>query len=449
MSRYRRRAAVLVGVIALFSAACTSDSGTQQESSSGSGAAANGLAAGNEAASSTTGISDSELNVAFIGVDFSALASTGLVPELGDQQKQVQSIVDDLNAKGGIAGRKISLHFKLLDLLSGGPDAIQAACIEATQEFKAAVVILPPAAARDLARCTSVTNQTLTLYATGMDDGLYKESEGRLFTPGGMTINRQFRGWADQMNQQKLLDGKTVGVVTGDVPQEFLSGVNDALVPELEKIGHKAAQVVTLPCPTGGTATACEQYDAAAQKLKDAGVDTVFMTLANTFGTGLITASSNIGYHPKWLFEGNQTTDTVLKFFESVKGDIGGAVGMGFAFALPSEIPEQAKQCNQTIAERSGEKYAEGSDAFGFASVVCNEFLILQQGGDKADKANLTQGSLINAIEGLGSVTLSVGPAGTLSPTKHDGLDSMYLCDVSADTGKCVRRSDAPVRIPD
>ena len=38
-----------------------------------------------------------------------------------------------------------------------------------------------------------------------------------------------------------------------------------------------------------------------AQKLKDANVDTVFMTLKNTFGTGLVQAADNIGYHPKWL----------------------------------------------------------------------------------------------------------------------------------------------------
>src|SRR3954470_12728827 len=199
MKRFGRVAAMLVGTIALVGTACTSDSATEQGTSSGS--AANGLAASNQAASSTTGISDSEINVAFLGVDFSVLASTGLVPVLGDQQKQVQSVADDINANGGIAGRKIKLHFKLLDVLNGGADVIQAACIEATQEFKAAVVILPPAAARDMARCTSVTNQTLTIYATGMDSGLYTESQGRLFTPSGMTIDRQFKGWADEMNK--------------------------------------------------------------------------------------------------------------------------------------------------------------------------------------------------------------------------------------------------------
>jgi hypothetical protein len=437
-------------VVVLLLTACTPDSSTSQGASGGSGANASGLTAGNDAASSTTGITDNQINVAFIGVDFSALASTGLVPQLGDQQKQVQAFVDDINANGGINGRKINLHFKLLDVLGGGADAIQAACIEATQEFKAAVVILPPAAARDLARCTSVTNKTLTLYATGMDNGLYQESQGRLFTLGaaGISIDRQMKGWADEMNQLGQLNGRTVGVVAGDQPQEFLNGVNSALIPELDKVGHKAVQTVTLPCGSATASTSCDQYDAAAQKLKDANVDTVFMTLANTFGTGLVQAASNIGYHPKWLLEGNQVTDTVLKFFDSVKNDLSGSVGMGFAFALPSDITPQATTCNKIVTDRSGETYAPGSDAFGFASVVCDQFRFLKEAGDEVDKAKLDQGSWISAIENLGTIPGSIGPAGHVSPTKHDAGDFMYLCDVSTDTGKCVRRPNDPIRMP-
>ena len=66
-----------------------------------------------------------------------------------------------------------------------------------------------------------------------------------------MSIDRQIRGWADEMNKEGLLDGKTVGVVAGDAAAGVPNGVNEALVPELEKLGHKAAQVVTLPCRSG------------------------------------------------------------------------------------------------------------------------------------------------------------------------------------------------------
>ena len=113
-------------------------------------------------------------------------------------------------------------------------------------------MILPPAASRDLARCTAVTNKTLTIYATGMDSGLYTEAQGRLFTPDGISIDRQMRGWADEMNKEGLLDGKTVGVAAGDSPQEFTNGVNQSLLPELEKLNHKSAQTVVAAVSADG-----------------------------------------------------------------------------------------------------------------------------------------------------------------------------------------------------
>ena len=433
----------------LLLAACTSQTKSSSETSSGSGSGssnATGLAANNASASSTVGITDSQINVAFIGVDFSALKSTGLVPDLGNQEKQVKAFVDEINSSGGINGRKINLHFKLLNVLSGGADAIQAACIEATQEFKAAVVILPPAAARDLARCTAVTNKTLTIDATAFDQALFDEAQGRLFASGGMTIDRQFRAWVDQMDELGLLKDKKIGIVAGDQPSEFLGPIKTALIPELTKKGHKVIQNITLPCSGGGTS--CEQYDAAAQKLKDAGVDTVFMTLANTFGPPLVQAASNIGYHPKWLVEGNQATDTVSKFYESVKQDWNGTVGVGFSFNKVADITDTAKQCNKVVTERSGEKYAEGSDAFGFASVVCISFDIVKDGAAKVPKAKLNQGTLISGIEGLGSIPAVASPDGTLTPTKHDALDYLFLCDYQAAVGKCVQRSGPPIKVP-
>src|SRR5687768_10787166 len=46
---------------------------------------------------STKGITDDTIKIGFIGADFSALEETGLVPVLGDQEKIVNSIVEDIN----------------------------------------------------------------------------------------------------------------------------------------------------------------------------------------------------------------------------------------------------------------------------------------------------------------------------------------------------------------
>ena len=59
-----------------------------------------------------------------------------------------------------------------------GAEAGQAACLEMTQDFGAFAVIVAPAVARDVARCTAVTNETLTIAATGFDQALYDEARG-------------------------------------------------------------------------------------------------------------------------------------------------------------------------------------------------------------------------------------------------------------------------------
>ena len=444
MSSHRRASAAVAAVLCLLFAACTSQ--TDEPEADGEDGPA-GLAANNAAADSTVGITEDSINVAFVGVDFSALAGTGLVPELGDQEAQVTALVEEINEEGGIGGRQINLHFELIDGISGGQDVIQAACIAATEEFEAAVAILPPAAARVLTECTAVTNQTLTIYATGMDDALYGEADGRLFTPSGISIDRQLRAQARAMDDLGVLDDETIGVVSGSNPPEFVSVVEDVLIPELEQLGHDPAEVITVPCEQ---LTTCEQYDATAQRLKDAGVTTVFMNLANTFGAGLVEAATNIDYHPRWLMEGNQTTDTVSGFFESVKDEWDGAVGLGFAFSEPEDIRPLSTECNEIVTTRSGEEYEAGTDAFGFTAQVCSEFRLLDLAGDAIADGEMTQGALISAMEELGTIELPAGPEdGTISPTKHDGLNFMYLCDYSAAEGFCVRRPDEPIRVDD
>jgi hypothetical protein len=241
------------------------------------------------------------------------------------------------------------------------------------------------------------------------------------------------------MSELGVLDGKTVGVVEGDFG---INTANDPLVDQLTKLGHEPAEVVSLPCAQ--TSTSCEQYDTAAQKLKDANVDFVFMTLPSTTGPDLIQAASNIAYRPDWVFLGSETTPTVLKFYESVMNDIDGSVGMGYSFTGDSP---SGTECNRIVAERSGESYAPDSSAYSFTTLICNQFRFLDEAGDAIGQGELNQGALIASLEELGTIKLGSSPDGSLSATKHDGLDYMYLCDIDSSSGTCVRRAGDPIRI--
>ena len=95
---------------------------------------------------STRGLTDDTIRVGFIGADFAALAEAGLAPDLGDQPKIVQSVVDQINEDGGIGGRQVEVRVHARRRRR--PRAGQAACLEMTQDFEAFAVVLGPAIGR-------------------------------------------------------------------------------------------------------------------------------------------------------------------------------------------------------------------------------------------------------------------------------------------------------------
>jgi hypothetical protein len=269
-----------------------------------------------------------------------------------------------------------------------------------------------------------------------------------LFTAGSdtsMSTDRQYRGWATLMDDEGLLEGKTIGVVTAEQSPEFVAAAKDGLVPELEELGHEVAVNVTLPCPQGDSD--CDQHEAAVQQMKSAGVDFVFMAAPNLSGPAFVKAAENLDFHPKWAANGNQVTDTVSQFFESVKDAWDGTVGTSTVFAAEEDLSDAAFDCNETIEKGSGETYEPGSDAFGFAAVNCLDFRLVAQAAEDIEPADLDQASMIEAIEGLGEIELNAGPPGSLSADKHDGGDHLFLADYDADAGEFIDRDGEPVEI--
>jgi ABC-type branched-subunit amino acid transport system substrate-binding protein len=437
-----RVALALASIMVLVLTGCTSDPDE-------AGGAAGGEDGGGAATpvEPSRGLTEDTIKIGYIGADFGDLADAGLAPDLGDQEKIVESVVAQINEDGGIGGRQVEARVKLVSGVAG-PEEAEAACIEMTQDFGAFAVVFGPATSRNTASCLAVTNSTLTVGATGFDLALYEEAEGRLFTAGSdtsMSTDRQYRGWAQIMDAEGALEGKTIGVVTAEQSPEFVAAAEDALLPELEELGYEVAVDVTLPCPEGDTD--CDQHESAVQQMKSAGVDFVFMAAANLTGPAFIQAAENLDFHPEWAANGNQTTDTVSQFFESVKEPWDGTIGTSTVFAAEDDLSDAAFECNATIEERSGEAYEPGSDAFGFAAVNCLTLRLLQQGAEDIEPAALDQAAMIAGIEGLGEVELNAGPPGTLSADKHDAGDHLFIADYDAGAGEFIDRAGEPVEI--
>jgi ABC-type branched-subunit amino acid transport system substrate-binding protein len=414
-------------VLALAAGACSSEAADGGDGGGGDGSGGTGDGGGTP----LDGVTEDAINISFIGADFAALAEAGLAPDLGDMPATLPALVEWINEDGGIAGRDVNLTVDLVDGVSG-PDAARAACVKATEEDDAAVVVVSPAVSRELVRCTAVQQRTITLGMPGWDDPLYEEAEGRLFSMGSQTSMGTYRnteGWADVLEAEGELEGHTIGVVTSDDFDAIAAGTEDALVPHLEELGYEVAEFANLPCPEGDSD--CEQHEPAMQSFKDAGVDLVFMNAGPLSGPALLTAADGLDYHPEWVVCCNTVTNTVAQFYADITGELDGTIGVSTLF--PEPTPE-SDDCNAQVAERAGESYERGSDAYGFTAVNCINLLALRDALADVD-GELTDAGVISAIEALGEVPTNAGPPGTISADKHDAGDFLILARYSAADG--------------
>jgi hypothetical protein len=413
-------------------AACTSD---PKESAAGENGDEQSTDAG-----STRGLTDDTIKIAYLGADFGALAAAGVAPDLGNQQLVVQTFVDDINAAGGIAGRKIELDFRLLNPLK--EEDGQAACLAATQDFGAFAVIAGPGVPVEVAECVAVANETLMVANLSAGDALFKAAHGRVWDLG-MGQSRLLRAWAAMLDERGLLKGR-IGVVTSEGPRESVA-VQSALIPALKALGHTPVATVVLPCADGDSD--CDQHEAAVQQLKNAGADTVLVQVAPLANGALLEAARNLDFAPVWSFAADAITDTVAKFYASSRDTLAGAVGVANFDIGPRDgstvaPTDQQRKCNERAAE-AGAAYAEDSDAYGFTGVVCQLLQLFERAADSID-GDLGQQSMIRALGEIGAFDADNPLSGSWGPDKHDGGNFAWYASYDPATGVWFRSSEEP-----
>lgn len=140
------------GAAARTGATGSSGAGTSGSSSAVApvGSAGDRGAGGSTAASSgaTTGrgFTEDEIRIGYLTWNdvSNAGAGVGYAVDYGDQERIAQAIADDLNERGGIAGRKVKIVFydyQTAQILTDGPAADQAACTLFTEDQPVFAVI--------------------------------------------------------------------------------------------------------------------------------------------------------------------------------------------------------------------------------------------------------------------------------------------------------------------
>ena len=195
---------------------------------------------------------------------------------VGDVNDMFQVFTDRINACGGIRGRKVVLENEEYDPTN--PASRDAACIAATEDDKAFVVVNANTLTGTGPICVAGDHDTPLVYVGGAPDSAYRSTNGRLASYGA-SADGQLRLLAGNLLATNALKGKKVAIAATDLPDQA-DVVQRALVDPLKKRGVDVVVYDVMPCQ--GSIVCTQPIPQSVMKVANAKPDVVIPVLTAT-----------------------------------------------------------------------------------------------------------------------------------------------------------------------
>ncbi len=330
---------------------------------------------------------------------------------VGDVNDMFQVFTDQINACGGIRGKKVVLQNEEYDPTNVA--SRDAACIAATEDDKAFVVVNANTLTGTGPICVAGDHKTPLVYVGGAEDSEYTSTDGRLASYGP-SADGQLRLLAADLLATGALKGKKVAITALDLPGQA-SVVDRSLVTPLEKAGVKVVVYDVLPCQ--GSPLCTQPIPQSVMKVASAKPDVVIPVLSATTLPGYVNEMKRAGVKAK-LYESSFNalgTDLVQSKVLQVGGaDVAsyykGATLISATVAgdwrLPGFGPPPiGTMCNDTYAAhtKTGDSFepdTEGYTKWGMVGLSCtNMRMVARALYDAGD--TLTKKSFVAALRKL------------------------------------------------
>jgi ABC-type branched-subunit amino acid transport system substrate-binding protein len=406
-----------VVVVAALAAACSSSS----TSSSSSGPAPNGTA---KLTASANGVTADTIKVGFSYIDLETLAKSGIIKiSHGPYEPIIKALVDDVNATGGINGRKLQLFLAKYSPI-GNTDQL-AACAKLTEDDKVFVVLNGLLNVNNLC----IVQQHATALIGGSTTALTPANLAKARAPwasSSATSERSIDALVKAMEKNGDLAGHTIGVYAAQAANKPLI---DSAVKALTDAGFPPAETALNDAPDNDTQAATAQDKTIAQRFMNKNIDTVI-----DVGQFIPAADFDaVGYHPGLytLDSGNIAAAT----FTNPLAKFPIVAGLGASADPDAEMKTAAfKHCadvykqatGQVIQSQLQEDVAGKSSGNAAMQIACTAMQIFVAGA-KAAGPNLNNDTLEKGIESIGKVELASTPIASFGPNKLDGQDSFQL----------------------
>ena len=399
--------------------------------------------AGSTAASGPTGVSPGKSGPGFsaseikIGISLFKVGSIGeqfgIDASYGDGQKQAQAVVDYVNSRGGIAGRKVKPVYYTVDF--GRTDGFQDGGFEAescekwTNDDRVFAAINNAMARAQLLPCLAKKG------VPGIHDGMpiderrlapYRDFYYTGAGPKALTIDRVATVTTKALGARGFYKAAAgakptvVGIIHYD-DEFYRDVVNKKMIPAIKSFGVQ--KVVVQAAPYGAT-TNDSTY---VSRFQAEGVTHVhFLGEANAYPMTFMPAAENQRYRPKYGISTEQYPNLLEGTQPIPRAQLANTTGIGWSQLLdvnnandPGPTGPNDTLCLD-IQKKAGQNMGERAARF-TATTYCHGLFFLKRSLDKAPA--LTPVGLAQAVAGIGT---GYSSPGTFNPTsysagKHDG----------------------------
>jgi ABC-type branched-subunit amino acid transport system substrate-binding protein len=396
-----------------------------------------GVGSGSAAeAADAQGVTADTIKLGLVQVDYSCIQDY-VDFNRGDQEETYRVFVDDLNAKGGINGRKIEAVYR--DFCPVGNSQALATCTSFTEDDKVfAVVGVFIDQSGDAQLCIAKNHRTIEIIHNVSQAWIDEAPKGLLLTPN-ITTDRRLSVILDLLAREETLEGKTVAVLT---QQDSKDRVDSVVVPALKKMKVEQGSTAVLTVTGTDTSAAQSQLESFVEKWKGEGVDAFVIVgqvvVSKTYVTMLKDA------FPKATLVADQTPTALSGGQDAVAA---GTTPNPYEGLISAEgESEQSRfgtpvvqQCVKTYEKATGKKVVAPKDVKPnsngkreeiYASVedACGDLRFFATIAAKAGK-KLNNTTWTKAVDTMGSIDdqLVLGKWASLHRGKYDANDTFGL----------------------
>jgi ABC-type branched-subunit amino acid transport system substrate-binding protein len=341
-------------------------------------------------------VTKDQIKVGITYVDTQALKSRGVNIDHGDYEKSFTAVINDINAKGGVGGRKLVPVFAPVN--PTGTEPAQAACVKLTEDEKVFAAI--GFFLNDAPLCYLEQHSTPVLGGT-MTAEYVARAKAPWYTlePGDAASTLI----VDAMAADGVFKKGKIGVISHAQEQAL---VDNAVLPALKRNGVKFTSAV-IDAPSSDTVAAQAQADTIIQRFKADGITTIVAAGNSIVATGRAIAKTP-DYRPRLAATARSTTSAYIadksNDLSVLKNAVTGTIG--YDFNDPA-----LQKCYETVVKVTGqgpiiENPGQGQPSPVTSANTACRYIHLFEALAEATGKNLTTASFGRAAQKAGSVEL-------------------------------------------